>query len=497
MNLIEQFDRMFGSKLSKKAGDTKIDNKISTFIAPDMEGAISIDVSGFSTQLFDIDTKWKNTAELINQYRTLARTPEAEAAIDDIVNEAIVFDINQDAVNIALNRLDQPDNVKEIITEEFENVLKRFDFNYSGDEFFRKWYTDGRIFFQVVVDEGNLKKGIKDLRYIDSRLIQFIKEVEKETTPEGHEVIKNIEEYYLYSEEVDGINRTMKIAPEAIVYADSGLFEGDGTAVSYLHKAIKPINQLNMLEDAATVYRITRSPERRVFYVDVGNLPKTRAEQYLKNIMNKYKNKMVYDSNTGKIKDQHNTMSMLEDFWLPRREGGKGTEIETLPAGGAFDQIDDILYFRKKVYKALHVPASRLEDDASYGFGKQSEITRDEIKFTKFVMKLRKKFSNIFYQALRTQLILKGVIKKNEWRTFKENIDFEFKDDSFFSEMKQTEILKERLEIMDQMVDYAGKYFSHEYIRASILQQTEDEIKDIDAQIKDEKNDERYKDEDE
>jgi hypothetical protein len=213
--------------------------------------------------------------------------------------------------------------------------------------------------------------------------------------------------------------------------------------------------------------------------------------------MNKYKNKMVYDSNTGKIKDQHNTMSMLEDFWLPRREGGKGTEIETLPAGGAFDQIDDILYFRKKVYKALHVPASRLEDDASYGFGKQSEITRDEIKFTKFVMKLRKKFSNIFYQALRTQLILKGVIKKNEWRTFKENIDFEFKDDSFFSEMKQTEILKERLEIMDQMVDYAGKYFSHEYIRASILQQTEDEIKDIDAQIKDEKNDERYKDEDE
>jgi len=497
MNLIEQFDRMFGSKLSKKTAAPNIDNKSKTFIAPDMEGALSVDVSSFGTQIFDIEAKWKSTADLISQYRAIARTPEAEAAIDDIINEAIVFDINQDSVDIVLERLDQPDNVKEIITEEFDNVLKRLDFNYSGDEHFRKWYTDGRIFFQVVVDEGNLKKGIKDLRYIDSRLIQFIKEVEKETTPEGHEIIKNIEEYYLYSEEIDGINRTMKIVPEAIVYADSGLFEEDGTAVSYLHKAIKPINQLNMLEDAATVYRVTRSPERRVFYVDVGNLPKTRAEQYLKNIMNKYKNKMVYDSDSGKIKGQHNVMSMLEDFWLPRREGGKGTEIETLPAGGSFDQIEDILYFRKKVYKALHVPASRLEDDASYGFGKQSEITRDEIKFAKFVQKLRKKFSNIFYQALRTQLILKGVIKKNEWRSIKENIDFEFKDDSFFSELKETEIMKERIELMDQLVDYAGKYFSHEFIRSHILQQSEEDIKEMDKQIEAERNETKYNDEDE
>jgi len=495
MNLFEQFDKMFGSKLSKRAANIDLDKKNKTFVVPDNEGAINVDVSSFGSQLFDVDAKWKTTADLISQYRKISRTPEAEAAIDDIVNEAIVFDVNQDAVNIVLDRLDQPDNVKDIIVEEFENVLKRFDFNYSGDEHFRKWYVDGRIFFHVVVDEGNLKKGIKDLRLIDSRLIQFIKEVEKEATPEGHEVIKGVEEYYLYSEDIDGITRTLKIAPEAIAYADSGLFEEDGTAVSYLHKAIKPINQLNMLEDAATVYRVTRSPERRVFYVDVGNLPKTRAEQYIKNIMNKYKNKMVYDSASGKIKDQHNTMSMLEDFWLPRREGGKGTEIETLPAGGAFDQLDDILYFRKKVYKALHVPASRLDDDATYSFGRQSEITRDEIKFSKFVEKLRKKFSNVFYQALRTQLILKGVIKKNEWRTIRESIDFDFKDDSFFSELKEVEILKERLELLDQVEDRAGKYFSHEYIRTHILQQSEEEIKELDKQMDNEKNSDRYKEE--
>lgn len=496
MNLFEQFERMFGSKLSKRAATPDLDKKNQTFVAPDMDGAISVDASSFGQTLFDLDAKWKSTADLISQYRRVARTPEAEAAIDDIINEAIVFDVNQDAVNIVLDRLEQPDNVKDMIVDEFDNVLKRFDFNYSGDEHFRKWYIDGRIFFHVVVDEGNLKKGIKDLRMIDSRLIQFVKEVEKEQTAEGHEVIKNVEEYYLYSEDIDGVTRTLKIAPEAIVYADSGLFEEDGTAVSYLHKAIKPINQLNMLEDAATVYRVTRSPERRVFYVDVGNLPKTRAEQYLKNIMNKYKNKMVYDSGSGTIKDQHNTMSMLEDFWLPRREGGKGTEIDTLPAGGAFDQLDDIIYFRKKVYKALHVPASRLEEDATYSFGRQSEITRDEIKFAKFVEKLRKKFSNVFYQALRTQLILKGVIKKNEWRTFREAIDFDFKDDSFFSELKEVEILKERLDLLDQVEDRAGKYFSHQFIRTHILQQSEEEIKELDKQMKDEKNDERYKGED-
>jgi hypothetical protein len=488
MNIFEAI----GDKLSKRMGGVKNTNH--SFVSPDVDGSIAIDASDFNVSQFDINATWKNSAELIKQYRVIANTPEANTAIDDIINEAIVFDVNQDSVSINLDKLELPENIKDSITSEFFNIQKKFDFNYNGDEIFRKWYVDGRIFFHIIVNDSNLKKGITELRYIDSTKIQLIKEVIREKDENQVDVVKEVKEYYLYTDDINGHSTTLQIDPASIIYADSGIFDDNSNqALSYLHKAIKPLNMLNMLEDATTVYRITRAPEKRVFYIDVGDLPKTRAEQYMKSIMSKYKNKMVYDSNTGTINGAKHTVSMLEDFWIPRRSSSSTTEIDTLPTASGDYGLDELLYFRKNAYKALHVPSSRLEDGATYGFGRQSEIARDEIKFAKFINKLRKKFSLILFQALRVQLVLKGVINKNEWKGIKELINFEFMDDTFFVELKESEILKERLEVLSNMTDYVGSYYSHDYIRKKVLKQSEHDIEEIDANIKDELNIKQYK----
>jgi hypothetical protein len=344
------------------------------------------------------------------------------------------------------------------------------------------------------MDEGNLKKGIREVRWIEPTLIRKIREVLKEKNEQNVEIITGIEEYYLYTPEGAASTSGIKIANEAICYGHSGLLdEHSENILSYLHKAIKPINQLRMLEDSLVIYRLSRAPERRVFYIDVGNLPKGRAEEYLRSVMNKYKNKIVYDATTGTTKDQNDTMTMMEDFWLPRREGGKGTEITTLPGGQNLGDIDDILYFQKKVYKALHVPISRMETDSGFSLGRSAEISRDEIKFNKFVEKLRKRFSEIFYQLLRAQLVAKGIITKVEWKDFKENIDFDFNSDSYFAELKEAEMLKERMEILRDLNDYVGKYVSHGWVRRSILQQSEDEMTEMDKEIKAEMSDPKYK----
>jgi hypothetical protein len=492
MNL---FEKVFGEKLAKRVGVKT--NTTPSFAAPEDDGAIAIDGSSFGVSHFDVGVRWKTSADLIRQYRAISKSPEANIAIDDIVNEAVVFDNEESSVDINLNNLDVNDNVKEKIREEFFTILKRLNFNYDGDELFRSWYVDGRKFFHIIVDEGNLKKGIKELRVIDPTKIQLIKEIEREKNADGVEIVTGVKEYYLYSENIGEFTKQIEIDPDSIIYCDSGIFDDEtGQALSYLHKSIKPLNMLNMLEDATMVFRVTRAPEKRVFYIDTGELPKTRAEQYIKNIMAKYKNKMVYDSNTGTIQGNQHTISMMEDYWIPRRGGTSSTEIDTLPGASSDTGIDELMYFRKNLYKSLHVPVSRLDSESTYSFGKQSEINRDEVKFSKFIKKLRKKFSLIFFKALRTQLILKGVINKNEWPTFKESINFDFNDDSFFVELKENEILRERVEMLSDLSDYVGKYYSHEYIRTRVLRQNEDDITEIDKQIKDEKNNEQYKDED-
>jgi hypothetical protein len=490
MNL---FEKVFGEKLAKRVGVKHSTNP--SFAAPEENGAIAIDGSSFGVSHFDVGVKWKTSADLIKQYRNISKSPEAHIAIDDIVNEAIVFDNEEESVTINLSSLDANDAVKEKMTEEFFTILKRLNFNYDGDEIFRSWYIDGRKFYHIIVDEGNLKKGIKELREIDPTKIQLIKEIKKEKDTEGNEFVTDVIEYYLYSENIGEFTKQIRIDPDSVIYCDSGIFDEDtGQALSYLHKAIKPLNMLNMLEDATMVYRVTRAPEKRVFYIDTGELPKTRAEQYIKNIMAKYKNKMVYDSTTGTIQGNQHTVSMMEDYWIPRRGGTSSTEIDTLPGAASDTGIDELLYFRKNLYKSLHVPISRLESESTYSFGRQSEINRDEVKFSKFIQKLRKKFSLIFFKALRTQLILKGVINKNEWATIKESINFDFNDDSFFVELKDNEILKERVEMLSDISEYVGKYYSHDYVRTKILRQNEEEMKEIDSQIKEEKNNEQYKD---
>mgnify|MGYP003351213547 CR=1 FL=1 len=459
------------------------------------DGAVTITQNAYYGTYVDLEGAVRNELELITRYREMANHPELEQAIDDIVNEAITHDPTGRTVDIVTDNLKQPETVKKKIREEFETVLKMLNFGNLADDLFKRWYIDGRIYYHVVVDEKNPKEGIKELRYIDPRKIRKVREIVKDRDPKtGAQIVKSIAEYYVYSDKGTTtqtysaqVSAGLRIAPEAIINVNSGLMDAKNTfVISYLHKAIKPLNQLRMIEDAVVIYRLSRAPERRIFYIDVGNLPKGKAEQYLRDIMSKYRNKMVYDASTGELRDDRKHMSMLEDFWLPRREGGKGTEITTLPAGQNLGELEDVKYFRQKLMQSLNVPISRLEpqDGGMIGIGRTSEVTRDEVKFTKFIIRLRNKFSQIFDNALAIQLALKGICTKEEWNQFKEDIYYDYKKDNNFTEMRDAELLRERLGLLQTVDPYIGRYYSAEWVKTKVLQMSDDEIIKMDKQMK-------------
>ena len=461
------------------------------------DGAVTITSNPYYGTYVDLEGAVRNELELITRYREMANHPELEMAIDDIVNEAITHDVTGRTVNIVLDKLKQPETVKKKISEEFETVLKMLNFGNLSDDLFKRWYIDGRIYYHVVVDESNPKEGIQELRYIDPRKIRKVRELVKGRDPKtGANIIQSIAEYYVYSDKGTttqtysaSVNAGLRIAPDSIINVNSGLMDAKNTfVISYIHKAIKPLNQLRMVEDAVVIYRLSRAPERRVFYIDVGNLPKGKAEQYLRDVMIKYKNKVVYDSSTGEIRDDRKHMSMLEDFWLPRREGGKGTEITTLPAGQNLGELEDVKYFRQKLLQSLNVPISRLEPQQGgmIGLGRTTEVTRDEVKFNKFIIRLRNKFSQIFDHALEKQCVLKGICTREEWDQFKEDIYYDYVKDNNFTELRDAELLQSRIQTLTTVDPYVGRYYSAEWVRKNILQQTKEEIAQIDQQIKQE-----------
>ena len=484
--------QLFGFEISRKKQQDQEEKNKSFALPQNDDGAVTIQSGAYYGTYVDLDGVVRNEIELITRYREMAMQPELETAIDEIVNEAIVNDDSESGVEIDTDELKQPENIKKKIREEFDYVLKLLDFGNMGHELFRRWYTDGRLFYHVIIDDKSPQKGIQELRYIDPRRIRKIREIQKaKDTVSGMEIIKNMKEYYLYNERgMIGAHSNLgtKIAIDAVVNVNSVLMDSKRAMVlSYLHKAIKPLNQVRMVEDATVIYRLSRAPERRVFYIDVGNMPTIKAEQYLRDVMAKYRNKLVYDSSTGEIKDDRKHLSMLEDFWLPRREGGKGTEITTLPGGMNLGELEDVKYFEKKLYKALGVPMSRLEQSQGFSLGRSTEITRDELKFTKFVNRLRNKFSTLFDDLLKLQLVLKKICTEEEWKEFKENIWYDFKKDNNFTELKEAELLQNRITTLQLVDPYVGRYYSMAWVRKNVLQMDDDEIEEIMQQIEEEK----------
>jgi hypothetical protein len=487
---------LFGYTISR---DTDVSKQARTqsFVPPTTDdGTATVQGGGYFGTYLEMDATAKSEAELITRYREASMYADCSTAIDEIVTEAIAAVEDEQVVQINLDALDLPDNIRKAIQEQFAQVVRLLGFNIKGFDIFRRWYVDGRIYYQKIIDEKNPKRGIIELRQIDPRKIRKVRELKKDKDPKtGVDLIKSIEEFFIYNEKginyqpnystaATGANQGLKISLDSISYVPSGLNDSEKNVVlSYLHKAIKPVNQLKMMEDALVIYRLSRAPERRIFYIDVGNLPKLKAEQYLKDIMARYRNKIVYDSATGEIRDDRKFMSMLEDFWLPRREGGRGTEITTLPGGENLGQIDDIHYFQNKLYQALNVPLSRMQPQTGISFGRATEITRDELKFAKFVGRLRKKFSQLFNDILKTQLILTGVITEQDWLEFKELIQYKFAQDQYFEEIKDAENLRNRIDLLNQMQPFVGTYFSKEYIMRSVLRMTEDEIEVMEKQI--------------
>ena len=481
---------LFGFQITrvKKTEDPK--QSFTTTQADD--GTQTVAAGGYFGQYLDMEGTAKSEADLIRRYREISLHPECDMAVEDIVNEAVVANELKEAVRVNTDNLPYGKDIRRRIESEFSDILKLMNFNTKGHDIFRRWYVDGRIYYQKIIDRTSPTLGITELKYIDPRKIKKIREVRK-TRPEGAknlEIVDEFVEYYLFNEK--GVSGTtsgggVKIAPDTIAFCPSGLVDQQKNIVmSYLHKAIKPVNQLRMIEDAVVIYRIARAPERRIFKIDVGNLPKVKAEQYLRDVMARYRNKLVYDASTGEIRDDRNYMSMLEDFWLPSREGGRGTDISTLPGGQNLGEIADIEYFQKKLYRSLNVPVSRLESTQGFNLGRASEITRDELKFTKFVQRLRKKFTELFNDILRTQLILKKVISEEDWNSISQNIQYDFLQDGHFAELKQSEMMRERIQLVNEMRDMVGKYFSVEYMRKNVLKQSESEIAEMDKQIKQE-----------
>ena len=465
--------------------------------------------SGFFGSYVDIEGIYRTEFDLIKRYREMALHPEADSAIEDIVNEAIVSDTNDTPVEIELSNLNASDGIKDKIRKEFRYLLDIMDFDKKAHEIYRNWYIDGRIYYHKIIDLKKPEEGIQEMRYIDAMKMRHVRQQKKKDSdkysitntgdnPMDYE-FPEIEEYFIYNQKgiyptgninAKGPSQGVKIAKDAITYCTSGLVDRNkGSTLSYLHKAIKSINQLRMIEDSLVIYRLSRAPERRIFYIDVGNLPKVKAEQYLRDVMMRYRNKLVYDANTGEIRDDKKYMAMLEDFWLPRREGGRGTEISTLPGGQNLGEITDIEYFKKKLYRALNVPPSRMDGEGGFNLGRSSEILRDELKFTKFVARLRKRFSNMFNDMLRTQLILKNIVTPEDWEIMSEHIQYDFLYDNHFSELKESELMQERLGLVETAQPYVGKYYSQDYVRRKILRQTDEEIieqdKLIEQEIKD------------
>ena len=471
------------------------------------DGVDNYIASGFYGSYVDIEGQYRTEFDLIKRYREMSLHPEADGAIEDVVNEAIVSDLYDSPIEIELSNLNATDNLKKAIRQEFKYIKEILDFDKKSHEIFRNWYVDGRLYYHKVIDLKNPQEGIKELRYIDPMKMRFVRQEKKQDKNvigpniAGRDEQKNgiapeIEEYFVYTPKPNyptgnltggGGNKGTKIAKDAITYCTSGLVDRNkGSVLSYLHKAIKALNQLRMIEDSLVIYRLSRAPERRIFYIDVGNLPKVKAEQYLRDVMNRYRNKQVYDANTGEIRDDRKFMSMMEDFWLPRREGGRGTEITTLPGGQNLGELADIEYFQKKLYRALGVPESRIAADGGFNLGRSSEILRDELKFAKFVGRLRKRFANMFSDMLRTQLILKNIVTPEDWESMEDHIQYDFIYDNQFAELKEKELLEGRLGILATMEPYIGKYYSTEYVRRRVLRQTDTEIVEIDEQIEDE-----------
>ena len=505
---------LFGFEIQRKK-EEKQQERLESFAPPSNDdGSLIVAEGGVYGTYVDLDGSVRTEAELVNKYRTMALDPIVDLAIQDIINDSIVEDADEDTISLSLDDLKIPDSIKKKIQEEFKEVLRLLEFTNLSYEIFRRWYIDGRLYYHIMIDEKKPKDGIKELRYIDPRHIKKIREVKRERKGEV-ELERIVGEYYLFNK--SGFARTgpqgqqvtsphaggtsaqgIKIAKDSILYCTSGYMSADNNLIySYLHKAIRPLNQLRSMEDSLVIYRISRAPERRIFYVDVGGLPKAKAEQYLRDIMTKFKNKTVYDSSTGEIRNDRKFMTMLEDFWLPRRDGSRGTEITTLPGGQNLGEIEDIVYFQNLLYRSLNVPSTRLNPETTFTLGRATEITRDEVKFSKFIGRLRNKFSQLFTKLLERQLLLKGICTVDDWREWVNDIHYEFAIDNYFAELKEMEMTRDRITLLRDMDEYVGKYYSHEYIRRFVLHQSEEAIKEIDKQIEEEQKSPKYADHDE
>jgi hypothetical protein len=506
--------KLFGFKI-EDSGETDPKGLVSPVAPNDEDQSDYYLSSGFYGQYVDIEGVYKNEQDLVRRYREMALHPECDSAIEDIIDEAIVSDLNDSPVTIELSNLPASDKLKQIIRDEFNYIKEIMDFDKKAHEIFRNWYVDGRIYYHKVIDINKPQEGIKEIRYIDPLKLRFVRQLKKNPNNISEKIrlvgakdntvdfqTPELEEYYLYNASIStsssstnitsNLNfkpdaKVVKIAKDSIASVTSGLVDRNRqTVLSYLHKAIKALNQLRMIEDSLVIYRLSRAPERRIFYIDVGNLPKIKAEQYLRDVMNRYRNKLVYNPDTGEIRDDRKYMAMLEDFWLPRREGGRGTEITTLPGGQNLGELSDIEYFQKKLYKSLNVPSTRLDSGGGFNLGRSSEILRDEIKFTKFVGRLRKRFSNLFNDMLRTQLILKNIVTPEDWNVLSDHIQYDYLYDNHFAELKESELMNDKLGVVAAMEPYIGKYFSAQYVRNKVLKQTDTEMKEIDEQIKNE-----------
>ena len=501
---------LFGFEIKRKS-----EEGLKSFVEKtDDDGAINISSMGAAGGAYgtfiDMEANSKNEAELVTKYRNMEMHPEVQKAIDDIVNESIIIDDKNSVVEVNLDNVKLSDNIKKRITEEFNLALELLDFSNKGYDIFQRFYVDGRLRFHAVIDEGNVRAGIQELRYVDPRKLRKVREIANKKDMQTQVITKQTKnEYYIYSDK--GFNASMpgtanhnadikgvRIAKDSIVEVTSGILNENNTLVlSHMHKAIKPLNQLKMLEDAVVIYRISRAPERRIFYIDVGNLPKIKAEQYLREMMVKHKNRLVYDATTGEVRDDRKHMTMLEDFWLPRREGGKGTEITTLAGGQNLGEMEDVIYFQKALYRSLNVPLTRMETENVFGLGKSSEISRDELKFNKFIKRLRARFSILFDHILEKQLVLKNVMTIEEWQEIKNKIRYDFQEDNHFTELKEGEILRERLQSLDAIQNYVGDYYSKEWVRKNILRMSDDDIEEMKKQMATEKDEEPEEDDDE
>jgi len=478
---------IFGFQIKRKTPP----QPVGSIVAPTADDGSTVvsSAAAYYGLVVDLEGIVKNENDLIRRYRESAQYADCDQAIEEIVNEAIVADSDKAPVTVVLDDVKLSESIKNKIRDEFDQILRLYKFDDRGHDMFRQWYIDGRMYYHIVLGE-NPKDGILELRYVDPRKIRKIKNIKKEKNQNGVELVTTVEEYYLYNDKgiSEQTTQGVKLTVDSVILASSGLLDSNTSMVlSYLHKAIKPVNQLKMMEDALVIYRISRAPERRIFYIDVGNLPKFRAEQYVNELMVKFRNKVVYDAATGEIKDNRQHLSLMEDFWMPRREGGKGTEITTLQGGQNLGEIADIEYFQRKLYQALNVPISRLQPDNNFSLGRSTEITREELKFNKFIERLRKKFATLFRDALRVQLIAKGIIRPDEWDDLSAQIRFDYQRDNHFTELKNSEIMNTRLALLQQLDPYVGKYYSTEWVRKNVLMQTEDEISDMDKQMLDDR----------